>query len=64
MLRIYLVFGDEFLCRLCIALELLDPVDDDGLVDPAVTLGRHIICETLAPGRTSVYICTFEKTSS
>ena len=56
VIRIYLVLGDEFLCRLCIALELLDPVDDDCLVDPAGALGGHIVCETLAPGRTCINV--------
>ena len=43
------MLGDKFLCGLGLALELLDPVDDDCLVDPAGALGGHVISEFLAP---------------
>ena len=48
--RSYLELSYFLLVTLGLTLKLLDLVDDDGLVDPAGALGRHIVCETLAPG--------------
>ena len=45
----YLELSNFLLVRLGLALELLDLIDEDGLVDPAGALGSHVLSETLAP---------------
>ena len=48
--KIYnLELRDHLLAGLDGAPKLLDPVDEEGLVDPAAALGPSILLQTLAP---------------